>query len=432
MRKIAVFGLGYVGLPTAVIFSSSGFNVIGVDIDKEKVELLNNGRSYIREPHLEELLKEAVSKGAFKATLDGNKAAREANTIIIAVPTPERHGTIDLTFLQKALEVIRNNLRRETLIIVESTIPPGTTLNFIKPYIEESGLKVEEDLFLAHVPERIAPGKAIDELMNVPRIVGGVGPKSTKKAFELYSYVNPNLLVTDVTTAEFVKIIENTYRDLNIAYANLLALIAEKIGIDVSEAIRLANTHPRVNIHLPGAGVGGPCLTKDPYFLIMAGKGIPGVELIKSSRMINDNMPYHMVNLVLKALRENNVLIQKAKVTVLGVAYKGGVDDVRESPAKIIIKELLDRGINVVVWDPYSEETFGAERASSLENAVRNSDAIVVVTDHPEFKQINLKDIGKIMRTKIIVDGRRIISPQKSTTLGFKYYGIGLGRRTLK
>ena len=429
MQKIAVFGLGYVGLPTAVIFSSSGFNVIGVDIDKEKVELLNNGRSYIREPHLEELLKEAVSKGAFKATLDGNKAVREANAIVIAVPTPERHGTIDLTFLQKALEVIRNNLRRGTLVIVESTIPPGTTLNFIKPYLEESGLKVEEDFFLAHVPERIAPGKAIDELVNVPRVVGGVGPKSTKKAFELYSHVNQNLLVTDVTTAEFVKIIENTYRDLNIAYANLLALIAEKIGIDVNEAIRLANTHPRVNIHSPGAGVGGPCLTKDPYFLIMVGKGIPGIELIKASRMINDNMPYHMVNLVIKALRENNVLIQKAKVAVLGVAYKGGVDDTRESPAKIIIRELLNKGINVVVWDPYSEETFGAERARSLEAAVKNSDAIVIVTDHPEFRQISLEDVGKIMRTKVIVDGRRIVCPKKSTSLGFKYYGVGFGRR---
>jgi len=428
MNRIVVIGLGYVGLPTAVVFASREFEVVGVDVDEGKVKAVNEGRCYIREPGLTELLRDAVSKGLLRATTDGVEAVREADAVIIAVPTPVEEGVVDLGYLRSALEVIKYGLHRDLLVVIESTIPPGTTVGFAKLFLEQSGLKVESDFYLAHVPERIAPGKAIEELLSVPRVVGGVGSRSTERTIELYSRVNPKLLPTDATTAEFVKLIENSFRDLNIAYANLLALIAEKLGIDAYEAIRLANTHPRVNIHWPGAGVGGPCLTKDPYMLIMIAEGIFGIELISIARRINEYMPNHTVELVRKALEDNGVSVSGAKIAVLGVAYKGGVDDVRGSPAKVIIEELRKLGAEVVVHDPYTDETFGAVRADSVEQAVERADALVIVTDHPEFRQLDLDRLGRLMRRRIVIDGRRVFEPHIVAEKGFRYYGIGFGR----
>jgi len=428
LNKIGVIGLGYVGLPTAVVFASRGFSVVGVDVDAGKVEAVNSGRCYIREPGLDVLLRDVVSKGLLRATNDAVRAVRESDAVVIAVPTPVRIGFADLSYLREALLAVREGLHRGLLVVIESTIPPGTTAGFAKPLLEESGLRAEEDFYLAHVPERIAPGRAVEELLNMPRVVGGVGPRSTEKAVELYSRVNSKLLTTDATTAEFVKLAENTYRDLNIAYANLLAVMAEKLGVDVYEAIRLANTHQRVHIHIPGAGVGGPCLTKDPYMLISVDPDFWGSELIKIARRINDYMPIHTVKIVEKALREAGLEIKNARITVLGAAYKGGVGDTRESPSKHIVEELIKKGSKVTVYDPYTSETFGAERSLSLEDAVKDSDAIVIATDHPEFKNIDLDVIGRIMRHKIIIDGRRVIEPYQAVKHGFRYYGVGFGK----
>ncbi|MEM1510867.1 MAG: nucleotide sugar dehydrogenase, partial [Thermofilaceae archaeon] len=296
--NICVIGLGYVGFPTAVVFASRGFNVIGVDVDESKVAAVNRGLSYLTEPGLGELLASVVSKGKLRATTIIEDALEICDSILIDVPTPIRAGIVDLNYVVNVSDIIAKRLRKNMLIVVESTVPPGTTSGLIKQILENgSGLKADEDFYLAHVPERIAPGRAIEELLNVPRVVGGVGPNSTKRALEVYRRVNPNLLPTDATTAELVKLIENAFRDLNIAFANLIALIAEGIGVDVFEAIRLANTHPRVNIHWPGAGVGGPCLTKDPYMLASLLSGFWGVELIKLGRRINEYMPYHFVGL---------------------------------------------------------------------------------------------------------------------------------------
>jgi UDP-N-acetyl-D-mannosaminuronic acid dehydrogenase len=428
MQKVAVIGLGYVGLPTAVVFASRGFSVVGVDVDINRLKAVNSGRCYIREPGLDVLLRDVVSKGLLKATTDAVRVVRESDAVVIAVPTPVRDGVADLSYLREALLAVREGLHRGLLVVIESTIPPGTTAGFAKPLLEESGLRAEEDFYLAHVPERIAPGRAVEELLNMPRVVGGVGPRSTEKAVELYSRVNSKLLTTDATTAEFVKLAENTYRDLNIAYANLLAVMAEKLGVDVYEAIRLANTHQRVHIHMPGAGVGGPCLTKDPYMLISVDPDFWGSELIKIARRINDYMPIHTVKIVEKALIEAELEINNARITVLGVAYKGGVGDTRESPSKHIVEELIKKGSKVTVYDPYTSETFGAERSLSLEDAVKDSDAIVIVTDHPEFKNIDLDVIGRIMRHKIIIDGRRVIEPYQAVNHGFRYYGVGFGK----
>ncbi|RLG83521.1 MAG: nucleotide sugar dehydrogenase [Thermoprotei archaeon] len=428
MNRICVIGLGYVGLPTATTFASRGFNVIGVDVDVNKVEAVNSGRCYIKELGLDVLLRNVVSRGLLRATTDAVEAVKQSDAVIIAVPTPVKDNVADLSYLKDALEVVKKGLHRGMLVVIESTIPPRTTVNFAKPLLEESGLEVEEDFFLAHVPERIAPGKAIEELLNMPRVIGGVGPKSTEKALELYGRVNPNLYPTDATTAEFVKLIENTFRDLNIAYANLLALMAERLGIDVYEAIRLANTHRRVNIHLPGAGVGGPCLTKDPYMLASLFEEFWGTELIRLARKINEYMPKHTVDIVERALKDFGLSIKDARVAVLGAAYKGGVDDTRESPAKYVVQELRKRAARVTVYDPYTTESFGAERAFTLEDAVKDADVVLIVTDHPEFKEIDLNTVRELVRHSIIVDGRRVIEPHKAIKHGFRYYGIGYGR----
>jgi UDP-N-acetyl-D-mannosaminuronic acid dehydrogenase len=428
MNRASVIGLGYVGLPTAVVFASRGFSVVGVDVDAGRVEAVNSGRCYLREPGLDVLLRDAVSKGFLRATTEAVKAARESDAVVIAVPTPVRDGVADLSYLREALLAVREGLHKGLLVVIESTIPPGTTVGFAKPLLEESGLRVEEDFYLAHVPERIAPGRAIEELLNMPRVVGGVGPRSTEKALELYSRVNAKPLPTDATTAEFVKLIENTYRDLNIAYANLLALMAERLGIDVYEAIRLANTHHRVNIHMPGAGVGGPCLTKDPYMLASVLPGFWGTELIKLARRINEYMPRHTVEIIEKALGDIGVSIKDARIAILGIAYKGGVDDTRESPAKYVVRELLEKGASVIVYDPYTTESFGAERAGSLEEAIREADTIVIITDHPEFKNIDLDKASKLVRHRVIIDGRRVVEPHQAVKHGFKYYGVGYGR----
>ncbi|MEM5822911.1 MAG: nucleotide sugar dehydrogenase, partial [Ignisphaera sp.] len=425
-NNLCVIGLGYVGLPTATIFANKGFNVIGIDVDIKKVKSVNNGIAYIREPGLDELITHVVSEGKLRATVDMDEALDLCNIFLISVPTPVVAGVVDLSHVTGVSKNIAMKLQKDTLIVIESTLPPGTTNGLIRKILEKnSGLKADKDFYLAHVPERIAPGRAIEELLHAPRVVGGVGPRSTEKALEVYGMVNPNLLPTDATTAEFVKLIENTFRDLNIAFANLIALIAERFGIDVYEAIRLANTHPRVNIHWPGAGVGGPCLTKDPYMLASLLPDFWGVELIRMSRRINEFMPYHMVEIVEKAAGLEGLDLSLSKVAILGAAYKGGVDDTRESPARVVVVELAKRFKEVVVHDPYTRESFGAKYSENLEEAVKDADVIVVVTDHPEFKHLDLDKLGRLVRRRIIVDGRRVFEPSKAISAGFRYYGVG-------
>mgnify|MGYP001772473709 CR=1 FL=1 len=426
---LCVFGLGYVGLPTAVVFASRGFNVVGVDVDLGKVESVNRGVSYIKEPGLGELLREAVAGGRLRATADADEALSVCDVVLVDVPTPVRGGVADLSYVVDVLGRVSRRLRRGMLVVVESTVPPGTTAGLARRVLEEgSGLRVEVDFYLAHVPERIAPGRAVEELLNMPRVVGGVGPRSAEAAVGVYGRVSSRLYVTDATTAEFVKLAENAYRDLNIAFANLLALMAERLGIDVYEAIRLANTHPRVSIHMPGAGVGGPCLTKDPYMLASALQDFWGSELIRLGRRLNDYMPVHVIEIVERVAELEGFALRGSRVVVLGAAYKGGVDDTRESPARVVVSELLRRGADVVVHDPYTSESFGAKYVGDVYQAAEGADVVVVVTDHPEYRGIDLERLGVAMRRRVIVDGRRVIDPYVAVSKGFRYYGVGFGR----
>jgi len=429
LLHLAVIGSGYVGLPAAALFADASFHVVAIDVKPEVVKAVNSGVSPINEPRLGELISHNVQIGRLRATLN-LKALAQADVVIISVQTPiDQNRKPNLSFLMKAVGDIGKSLKKGVLVVISSTIPPGTTLEKVKPKLEAlSGLKVEEDFYLAYAPERIAPGKALKEFVETPRLIGGVGSNSTKIAAELFRTVCKKVIETDAKIAEVAKLAENTYRDINIAFANQFALICEQYGVDVKNVIELANTHPRVNIRMPGPGVGGPCLPKDPYLLIS--KVELKENIVEIARRVNDYMPRHIVEMTIQALESVGKNVNECKIAVLGTAYKADVNDPRLSPSKPIIQQLLNLGAKIAAYDPYCQESFGAEKAESLHEAAKDSQCIIIVTDHTEFKTLDLSRLKKCMKENpIIVDGRRIIEPAEAKNMGFKYYGVGYGVR---
>jgi UDP-N-acetyl-D-mannosaminuronic acid dehydrogenase len=432
--SVAVIGLGRMGLPIAIILANARYRVIGVDNRKSAVRAISSLQIRSKEPDIERLARKAVEMGKLEATANISEAVRSADVIIICVQTPlTRKKEPDLAYLQKACEAIAKSLSKGKLIVIESTVPPGTTRNLVAKILEnESKLECGKDFWLAHCPERIAPSKAIQEFIKNARIVGGFNRESAEVAAELLRKVtNGEVLITDCLSAEVAKLAENTFRDVNIAFANELALICERVGVDVMEVVKIANTHPRVNIHQPGCGVGGPCLTKDPHLLLhpVKEKGFIS-RVVLPSRKLNEDMPSHTIQLLVRALEEVDKHIKTSRVAVLGVAYKGQLDDASNSPAKIIVHNLVDLGADVVVYDPYCEETFGARRAQNIIRAVKGKDCIVIATDHEPFKHLNLKRIVALMNEKpLIVDCRRIIDATEARKNGFLYIGTGYGSK---
>ena len=430
--RIAVIGLGHVGLTTAAVFANAGFQVTGADVKQEVVEAVASGRSHIRELGLEELVGKVARQGRLKATTNALQAVREANVVIICVQTPiTEDKEPNLAYLRKACEVVAAGLSTGKLVVVQSTVPPGTTKNLVARILEEgSGLRCGEDFWLANCPERRTSGKAIREFMENARIIGGHNSDSIEIAVELFKTVTKGeILATDCTSAEAAKLAENTFRDVNIAFANELALICELMGLDAMEVVRLANTHPRVNIHKPGCGVGGPCLPKDSYLLLhpVKEKGFKS-RVIEPCRELNDYMSKHTVELVVEALKKVGRDVSGSKVAVLGVAYKGEVNETRNSPSERIVCELMGLGAEVVVYDPYCGESFEAEKAGSIVDAVKWADCAVIATDHEVFKHLNLQKIKALMNEKpAFVDGRRVVSSEKAKKLGFMFFGVGYG-----
>lgn len=427
---ITVVGLGRVGLITAAMFAHSGFQVLGVDIKPKILRIVSSGKSPFREAGIGQLVKKVVDNKRLEVTDDAPLAARNADVGVICVQTPLINDKEpNLLYIKKACEDLAEGLSKGKLTVVESTVPPGTTKELIAGILQEkSGLRCGKDFWLCHCPERIWVGKAIEEFSKSPRIVGGFDPKSTEIATKLYRMVTQGeILTTDCTSAEVSKAAENTFRDVNIAFANELALICEKLDVDVMDVIKLANSHPRVAIHKPGCGVGGPCLTKDPYLLLhsVTEKDFKS-KLIEPSRELNDGMPEHTVELFTKVLKKTGKDVGNSRLVVLGVAYKGEVDDASNSPAESIIHKLMDLGANVVVYDPYCSESFGAKKAKNVIEAVEGADCIIIVTAHKIFRELELKRIQALMNINpIIVDGRRLIDPKEAKKQGFVYFGIG-------
>lgn len=418
-KSVAIIGLGYVGLPLACLCAKKGYNVIGIDKNSEIVKKVNEGISHIKEEKLEKEVKSL--KGKILATTDFSKI-KNSDIIIICVPTPvDKKHKPDLKPLKSASREISKFLRNGHLIIIESTIYPGTTEEIIKPILEDSGLKPEKDFFLVHCPERIDPGNKKWSVENIPRVLGALSKKGRKKAAKFYrEIINAEITeLSSVKAAEAVKIMENTFRDINIAFINELAKSFDKFDIDISEVIKGAKTKPfGFMAFYPGCGVGGHCIPVDPYYLIEKAKNI-GFEhrFLKLAREINNSMPEYTVNLLEQKIGN----LKGKKVGVLGLAYKGNVDDIRESPALKIIEILDRRGAKVFSYDPLIKEK---SSVSSLDELLREVSYIIIATDHNEFKQMNLKKLKK-NKIEVIIDGRNCLDKKKIQKLGIIYKGIG-------
>lgn len=423
--KVAVLGLGHVGLPTALIFARAGFHVTGIDIDATKVEALMQGNCCVEEPGIQETLATCLANGRFRATNDLLDPIKNSSFVSICVPTPVENSLPDLRAFQAALGAVGSSAHKEMTVLIESTLPPCATSQIVVPELQRVGYRIDEEIFIAYCPERITPMHALEELSSNTRIIGGVGPNSSKIAAEFFKTVCKQVIVTNPLVAEIAKLAENTFRDMNIAYANSLALIAEHLGADVNDIINLANTHPRVAIHKPGFGVGGPCLPKDPRILV---SGVPEDygRLIRLARKVNDAMPSHAVRLLTQALKQKGVAIRGAKVAVLGLAYKADTEDMTYSPAIPLIEQLVKTGASVIVYDPHVPPVRGLNRASSIEKALGGVDAVLVVTPHLEFRSIRASFLRSVVGPKcIIFDGPRMFDHADIENVGLTYLGTG-------
>jgi UDP-N-acetyl-D-mannosaminuronic acid dehydrogenase len=422
---LAVYGLGKIGLPLAAVFADRGARVIGVDVNEKIVELVNSGVNHIsEEPGLSELVKRNFEAGRLKAMADGARAAELADVILIAVPTLAESEKPKLDAVEDVAEEISKGIKKGDIVITECTMPPSGTESLI-PLLEKSGLKLGE-FGLAHAPERVSTGTAIDDMTKkYPKIVGASDPNTLEAAIGLYEVINAKgvIPVSSIKAAEAVKVFEGVYRDVNIALANELALWCEEQGLDVYEIIKAANTQPYCHIHLPGAGVGGHCIPVYPWFII--GSSRRNMRLLRTAREINEEMPKHVVELLVRAMNENGIPMKGSKVLVLGLTYRGGVKEFYNSPALKIIEELKKWGSVVYAYDPLCNEEdariFGASWKSDFEGV----DAIVVATDHRDFEQINLKEVAEKVRHRIIVDGRRVFDKEEALRHGFVYLGVG-------
>ncbi|PNE05045.1 nucleotide sugar dehydrogenase [Priestia megaterium] len=418
-KKLCVVGLGYIGLPTAVMFANHGLYVHGVDVNEKAVELIKNKQLHIEENGLQERLESAVDNGHFTV----GTTAEEADIFIIAVPSPiNEDKTANLNYVREATKSIVPYVRKGNLVILESTVPPRTVEDVMLPVLKETGLELGSELFVSHSPERVIPGKVFEELVNNDRIVGGINEESSHLTVELYkTFVKGNIHVTDATTAEMVKVIENTYRDVNIAFANELAKISEKIGVNAWEAIKLANYHPRVNIHLPGPGVGGHCIAVDPWFLTELQPEL--AKIISLSRHTNDSMPEYTALKTKSLLDEKG--IQHGRVAVLGLAFKGNIDDMRESPSTDVLHHLEKLGVDYTAFDPHIKENKIERQTQSLDEAVAHADVILILTDHNEFKELLPSAVENHMRTKVIFDTKNCIQRDQWKAAGFDVVLLG-------
>ncbi len=406
MKKVCVVGLGCIGLPTACILSSKGFKVAGVDTNRKLVEELNQVNIDPLEPGLAGLANSAIRSGSFIPRL----SPEEADVFMICVPTPPTdENKADLTFVKDAAKSVLPYLRKGNLVILESTVPPGTTEEILKPILEESGLNVENELYLAHCPERVLPGNILKELVENNRIIGGINVESAELAKEIYqSFVEGEIYLTDATTAEMVKLVENSFRDVNIAFANELSRICDKLNLKIWEVIGLANKHPRVSILKPGPGVGGHCVAVDPFFIVE--KAPDEAKLIKTARCVNDSMPDYVVEKIEQAVKKAE--IKTPIIACLGITYKAGTGDLRRSPALEIVRRLEEKGYTVRACDPYVRD-FTEFPLFSLEETVKSADCLVLLVDHKEFKEINPHELLKKMRGSLIIDTRGIWLPKE-------------------
>jgi UDP-N-acetyl-D-mannosaminuronic acid dehydrogenase len=384
-KQIVTIGLGYIGLPTSLAFANSGYYVLGVDANPDVVSTLNSGQIHIEEFGIFEYFKSAVDSESFYSSCKIDAA----EYYIICVPTPiNSDKTADLSYVKAAAESIAQVIQKGNMVILESTVPPGTCENIIAPIIKAAtGLEHGVDYDLVHCPERVIPGRILKEITENDRIIGGTTPQAAERAKKLYeSFVKGHIFLTTAATAELTKLMENTYRDVNIALANELKQVCETLGVDIQEAIQLANHHPRVNIHQPGIGVGGHCIPVDPWFIAEIAPSL--TPLIQTARKINDSMPHHTAQGIVQSMLERGLEPESATVGILGLTYKPDVDDFRESPAMEVVEHLLEMGWRVKVHDPFfsARVRIPAGAVQSTLEEVKNCDQVHVLVAHSQYK----------------------------------------------
>lgn len=391
--EISVVGLGYIGTPTATLFANAGFKVYGYDINKEVIESLNRGVIHIVEPDLEELFKKALFSGRLMPK--GEIVA--ADIYIVCVPTPlNEYKRADLSYVKKALEMILPLMKAGNIIVLESTVPPGTT-RWIEGMLREKGFVPDRDVFVAHCPERVLPGRIVYEFENNDRIIGTGSPEAGQLLKAVYSRVvkNGNIHITKPEVAELCKLVENTYRDVNIALANELSIICDELQVDVYELIELANRHPRVNLLTPGTGVGGHCLAVDPWFI--AEKAPGSSRLISTAREVNDRKPYWLAEKIVRSI-ESEWGKTKPVIGMSGLSYKPDIDDLRESPSLKIARALLSKGFEVRVCEPHVKNRFiEGMHNLSLTELLEGSQYVVISVKHSAFRN---REVLEALATK--------------------------------
>lgn len=401
MGILNVIGLGYIGLPTALMFASNGIEVVGTDLNEKLVNTLNSGRLTFEEKGIEDIFNKAINSGIKFST-----EYIKTNKYLITVPTPYMADSkkIDAKYVISATKQVMEVCEKGTILIIESTISPGTIDRYVRPVIEEKGFVIGEDIHLVHAPERIIPGNMIYELEYNSRTVGADSREAGEEVKNLYkSFCKGDIVVTDIKTAEMSKVVENTFRDINIAFANELAKICDKEGMDVYELIKIANKHPRVNILSPGPGVGGHCISVDPWFLV--GDYPELVNIILSAREVNDGAPQYVFDKIHRIMKENNIN-DFSKVGLYGLTYKENVDDMRESPTLQLLERFEKYNIsNFKIYDPMIKEQKFDTQCTSLDEFLDGLELVVILVGHDEIK---IKE--NVLKEKIVFDTRNIIN----------------------
>ena len=401
LQKIIVMGLGYIGLPTASMLATKGHQVLGVDVNAQAVDIINSGRIHIVEPDLDILVKSAVNSGNLKASL----TPEEGDTFILAVPTPFKEvdgnpKAPDLAYIETATRAIAPYLREDNLVILESTSPVGTTER-VQEIIVAMRPELAGKIHTAHCPERVLPGQILRELVDNDRIIGGTTKAAVAKAKALYkTFCNGAILETDSRTAEMSKLVENSFRDVNIAFANELSVICDHLGINVWEAIALANRHPRVNILQPGPGVGGHCIAVDPWFIVASAPAQS--RLIRTAREVNDAKP----DWVIAKVKAKAARFHEPVIGCLGLSFKANIDDLRESPSMDIVHHLHQAGIGkIMACDPNVRKEKAPFALYDLKTVIKEADILLLLVDHEEFKDID----PQVIKDKVVIDTKGVL-----------------------
>lgn len=400
MSVLNIIGLGYIGLPTALMFAANGVEVVGTDLNTKLVDTLNRGELTFEEEGLESVFRKALENGIkFKNEYE------VTNRYIITVPTPyiKQSKKIDATYVIAATKQVMEVCEPGTILVIESTISPGTIDRFVRPIIEGKGFKIGEDIHLVHAPERIIPGKMVFELENNSRTIGADNKKVGEEVKSWYErFCTGEIVVTDIKTAEMSKVVENTFRDINIAFANELAKMCDRENMNVYELIKIANKHPRVNILQPGPGVGGHCISVDPWFLVGDYPDI--VNVVLGAREVNDGMPQYVFDKIHEIMKENNIK-DYSKVGLYGMTYKENVDDLRESPTLQLLSIFEKYNIdNIKIYDPCVKERKFKNQVENIDTFLKDVELVVVLVSHDEIKENQ-----ELLTNKIIYDTRNII-----------------------